>query len=197
MWYRHFHLILRPPLSTARGDASSCLLHISPERSRCQTPSDRDKCHPAWFCLQPHVLPVHQRLINIAGSPVIPLCSSVYTQLLLHFTACTAGHFQQDAVVSINPESKLDSVWESVIMGLCLLMDSTSKTVSSDKGIISTGNTLYKHQDKELVTVHFKQIYHCFRNTDGRAMLCLQNKLLKKIHSWIQRLLQWLLNLLY
>lgn len=101
-------------------DTSSCLLHVSQERSRCRTPSDRDKCRPAWFCAQLHVLWAHQRLINITGSPVIPLCSSVYTQLLLHLTACTAGHFQQVAVVSISPKGKLDSVWESVIMCLCL-----------------------------------------------------------------------------
>lgn len=35
--------------------------------------SDRDKCAPACFCIQPHVSRLHQRLIDIAGSPVIPL----------------------------------------------------------------------------------------------------------------------------
>lgn len=75
-------------------DTSSCLLHTIPPRSRCQsppTPSDRDKCLPAWFCIQPHVLLAHQRLINITGSPVIPHCSSVYTQLLLHFYGLHSG----------------------------------------------------------------------------------------------------------
>lgn len=86
-----------------------------------KAPWDRDKCLTAWFCVQPHVLSAHHRLINITGSPVIPhsallsIHSSCYT-----FTTSTAGHFQQGAVVSIRPQSKLDSVWESVIMCLCL-----------------------------------------------------------------------------
>lgn len=126
-------------------DTSSCLLHVSHERSRCQTPSDRDKCHPAWFCVQLHVLSAHQRLINITGSPVIPLCSSVYTQLLLHLTACTAGHFQQVAVVSISPKGKLDSVWESVIMCLCLSPGFTHLNISERLCIQQLDNTLNKH----------------------------------------------------
>lgn len=92
------------------------LLTISHYRSKCPAPLRTEiNVTASGFCIQLHVLSAHQWLINITGSPVIPLCSSVYTQLLLHFMACTAGHFQQVAVVSINPKSKLGGVWESVV----------------------------------------------------------------------------------
>lgn len=89
-------------------------VHRSPAlRGRGVGHPDRDKC-PAWFSIQLHLLLLYQRLIIITGSPVVPLCSSVYTRLLLRFTSRTAGRFQEMLLFQSRPKVKVDSVWESV-----------------------------------------------------------------------------------
>lgn len=96
-------------------DTSSCLLHIGHERSRCQPPSDRDKCRPAWFSIQLHVLSVHQRLINIAGSPVIPRCSFCLYTAPVTLYGVHSRTLPTRCCCFNQAQSKLDSMW-----GLCV-----------------------------------------------------------------------------